>query len=174
MNSRSPDVYKRQTENIVEHLQNIIGDLSYLLKEMANGNFDVRSRDHGYYIGDFAPVLTSMQQINRDLSSTMAQINTASVQVSAGAEQVSSGAQSLAQGATEQASAVQELAATINQISTDSQRTASMAEDAKNATQQAGICLLYTSSLLACSMYSFGFSFIHSRIAGIFENRHPS
>ncbi len=129
----------KTTENIVQHLQDIIGDINYLLKEMANGNFNIRSRDHGYYIGDFAPVLASMQQINRDLSSTMAQINTASVQVSAGAEQVSSGAQSLAQGATEQASAVQELAATINQISTDSQRTASMAEDAKAATEQAGM-----------------------------------
>ena len=129
----------KSTGHIVQHLQDIIGDLSYLLKEMANGNFNIRSRDHGYYIGDFAPVLASMQQINRDLSSTMAQINTASVQVSAGAEQVSSGAQSLAQGATEQASAVQELAATINQISTDSQRTASMAEDAKAATEQAGM-----------------------------------
>lgn len=138
-----------QTGRIVENLQNLIGDIGYLLGEMARGNFNVRSRDYNYYIGDYEQLLLHVRGINKQLSDTMAQINTASVQVSAGAEQVSSGAQSLAQGATEQASAVQELSATINDISTDSRRTAELAMQAKNAADNAGAELQASSEYIA-------------------------
>lgn len=138
-----------QTGRIVENLQNLIGDIGYLLGEMARGNFNVRSRDYNYYIGDYEQLLRHVRGINKQLSDTMAQINTAFVQVSAGAEQVSSGAQSLAQGATEQASAVQELSATINDISTDSQRTAELAMQAKNAADNAGAELQASSEYIA-------------------------
>lgn len=138
-----------QTASIVQNLQNLIGDIGYVLGEMAGGNFNVRSRDYNYYIGDYEKLLQHMRGINIELSKTMAQINTASAQVSAGAEQVSSGAQSLAQGATEQASAVQELSATINDISTDSQRTAKLALQAKNAADNAGAELQASSEYIA-------------------------
>lgn len=138
-----------QISRIVENLQNLIGDIGYLLDEMARGNFNVRSRDYNYYIGDYEQLLRHVRGINKQLSDTMAQINTASVQVSAGAEQVSSGAQSLAQGATEQASAVQELSATINDISTDSRRTAELAMQAKNAADHAGAELQASSEYIA-------------------------
>lgn len=127
-----------QTASIVKNLQDLIGDMGYLLGEMAAGNFNVRSRDYNYYIGDYEKLLEYMRGINRELSKTMAQINMASAQVSAGAEQVSSGAQSLAQGATEQASAVEELSATINDISMDSQQTAKLALQSKEAADRAG------------------------------------
>lgn len=138
-----------QTASIVQNLQNLIGDIGYVLGEMAGGNFNVRSRDYNYYIGDYEKLLQHMRGINIELSKTMSQINTASAQVSAGAEQVSSGAQSLAQGATEQASAVQELSATINDISTDSQRTAKLALQAKNAADNAGAELQASSEYIA-------------------------
>ena len=138
-----------QTDRIVENLQNLIGDIGYVLGEMARGNFNVRSRDYNYYIGDYEQLLLHVRGINKQLSDTLAQINTASVQVSAGAEQVSSGAQSLAQGATEQASAVQELSATINDISADSKRTAELALQAKNAADNAGAELQASSEHIA-------------------------
>ena len=86
----------QQTVTIVKNLQDLIGDIGYLLGEMARGNFNVRSRDYNYYIGDYEQLLLHVRHINKELSNTLAQINTASAQVSAGAEQVSSGAQSLA------------------------------------------------------------------------------
>ena len=128
----------QQTVTIVKNLQDLIGDIGYLLGEMARGNFNVRSRDYNYYIGDYEQLLLHVRHINKELSNTLAQINTASAQVSAGAEQVSSGAQSLAQGATEQASAVEELSATINDISMDSQKTAKLALQSKEAADHAG------------------------------------
>lgn len=138
-----------QTVSIVKNLQDLIGDIGYLLGEMARGNFNVRSRDYNYYIGDYEQLLQHVRGINKELSNTLAQINTASVQVSAGAEQVSSGAQSLAQGATEQASAVQELSATINDISSDSQRTAQLALQAKTAADNTGAELHASSEYIA-------------------------
>lgn len=138
-----------QTASIVKNLQDLIGDMGYMLGEMARGNFNVRSRDYNYYIGDYEQLLQHMRGINKELSNTLAQINTASVQVSAGAEQVSSGAQSLAQGATEQASAVQELSATINDISSDSQRTAQLALQAKTAADNTGAELHASSEYIA-------------------------
>lgn len=138
-----------QTASIVKNLQDLIGDMGYMLGEMARGNFNVRSRDYNYYIGDYEQLLQHMRGINKELSNTLAQINTASAQVAAGAEQVSSGAQSLAQGATEQASAVQELSATINDISSDSQRTAQLALQAKTASDNTGAELQESSEYIA-------------------------
>lgn len=139
----------QQTVTIVKNLQDLIGDIGYLLGEMARGNFNVRSRDYNYYIGDYEQLLLHVRHINKELSNTLAQINTASAQVSAGAEQVSSGAQSLAQGATEQASAVEELSATINDISMDSQKTAKLALQSKEAVDHAGEELQTSSEYIA-------------------------
>ncbi len=137
------------TEKIVTNIQNIIGDIGYLLQEMSSGNFNVRSRDYSYYVGDYNRLLQSVRKINISMSETLEQIRSASEQVSAGAEQVSSGAQSLAQGATEQASAVQELSATITDISHDSQNTAQQTMEARESAEEAGTELSASNDYIA-------------------------
>ena len=131
-------VLSTATNQIVSRLQSLIGDLEYLLGEMAQGNFNVRSRDYSVYQNDYAPVLAALRNINYNLSSTLQQINLAAEQVSAGAEQVSSGAQALAQGATEQASAVEELSATVSEIDTGAKENAEAAESAKVKSDEVG------------------------------------
>lgn len=126
------------TTQIVHVLRGIIEDLSYLLREMSQGNLNVRSQNRELYVGDMAGVLSSLQDLERGLSSTMSQIGTAANQVSAGAEQVSAGAQALAQGATQQASAVQELSATIGDINTTSSENAKAAQQAQDKSHLAG------------------------------------
>lgn len=126
------------TSQIVHVFRGIIEDIGYLLHEMARGNLNVRSRNYDLYVGDMKEVLTTLQDLERGLSSTMSQINTAAEQVSAGAEQVSSGAQALAQGATEQASAVQELSATISDISSSANENTVAAKQAQEKANQAG------------------------------------
>ena len=101
---------------VVDDLNRVISDIGYLLGEMAQGNFDIRTRAEDSYVGDLAPVLQSIRGINDSLSDALAQIAQSSDQVSANSDQVSNSAQALAQGATEQASAVEELAATITEI----------------------------------------------------------
>lgn len=126
------------TNQIVYVLRGIIEDLGYLLREMSQGNLNVRSQNKELYVGDMAGVLASLQDLERGLSSTMSQIGTAANQVSAGAEQVSVGAQSLAQGATEQASAVQELSATIGDINSTSDENSKAARLAQEKSNLAG------------------------------------
>lgn len=126
-----------------EVLEESIGDLTRLLTEMANGNFDIRAKE-GAYKGDLQPILLAIRQMNRNLSSTLANIDTASDEVANGAEQVSSGSQALSQGATEQASAVEELAATINEISMQVQHTADNAREASAKVTEAQSELLFS------------------------------
>lgn len=119
-------------------LGDIIADASRLLSEMANGNFDVRTRAEERYVGDFQGLLSSIRKQNRDLSSTLSQINSSADQVSSGANQVSYGAQALSQGATEQAASVEELAATIAGISQQVKETAENAATARSQSNSAG------------------------------------
>lgn len=119
-----------------EVLENVVSDLSRLLDEMSNGNFDLFANDE-HYRGDFEPLLAAIRRMNRSFSSTMRQINDASDQVASGADQVSSGAQALSQGATEQASSVEELAATINDISREVNNTAENAREASEKVMEA-------------------------------------
>ena len=123
-------------------LSAVIEDICYLLGEMANGNFDVRSRATDKYVGALGAVLESIRKINNNLSDTLAQIDLSAEQVSSGSEQVSTGAQALAQGATEQASAVEELSATINEIANGAKKNAENGETAMRQSQESGNLVL--------------------------------
>ena len=125
-------------KNMTVILEAVIVDASRLLSEMANGNFDVRTKAEDRYVGEFQGLLLSIRKLNRDLSSTLGQINQSADQVSSGAGQVSNGAQALAQGATEQAASVEELAATITNISHQVKETADNAMQARHQANTAG------------------------------------
>lgn len=124
--------------SVVDSLLTIIQDESTLLGEMADGNFNVRSKAEEKYVGDFGKVLESIEQIKTSLSNTLMQINLSSDQVSSGAYQVSSGAQALSQGAAEQASSIEELAETIRGISNHVKHNAEYAEEADQRANAAG------------------------------------
>lgn len=119
-------------------LGSVIGDTGYLLKEMASGNFNVKSRARDKYVGALSDLLQSVRVINSQLSDTLGQITQSTEQVAAGADQVSTGAQALAQGATEQASSVQELSATISEISNESVIMADTAREARDGVLKTG------------------------------------
>ena len=125
-------------KNMTSILEEVIADASRLLQEMSDGNFDVRTQAEARYVGKLQGLLLAIRKLNRDVSSTMGQINTSADQVASGSGQVSSGAQALAQGATEQAAAVEELAATIAGISQQVKDTAENARSARNQTSMAG------------------------------------
>ncbi len=118
-------------------LKTVVGEVSYLLGEMAKGNFALRFKDESVYVGGLIPMREAIREINYQLSDTLAQITMSAEQVSSGSEQVSVGAQALAQGATEQASAVEELSATITDISNNAQKNAKGSEEAMERTSYA-------------------------------------
>ena len=124
------------TKGIVADFNTIINDQSYMLGEIAQGNFDIESQSADAYKGDFRPLLDALNKIVVDLTDTMYQIYQGSDQVANGADQVSSGAQALSQGATQQASSVEQLSATIVEISEHINNTA---KNAVEATEQANV-----------------------------------
>lgn len=123
---------------VTEFLRAVIADEGRLLSEMSGGNFDVGTDMSERYVGDYHSLITSLQRLRDNLSSTLFQINQSAEQVSTGAEQVSSGAQGLSQGATEQASAIEELAATINEISASINKNAGSAVEASDKANAMG------------------------------------
>lgn len=119
-------------------LAELVEDIDYLTNEIAQGNFDVHTKNEKVYVGAFTPILLSLRKMTVNLSDTIGQINQSSEQVSSGSSQVSSGAQALSQGATEQASSVQELAATISEISNQVRENAEHALQARQQAEQVG------------------------------------
>lgn len=131
------EILSKATKKTVDALNKMIEDISYMLTEMSEGNFNVDSRNRQYYIGDFEVLLKSVDTINNKLSDTLSQINTAAEQVSGGADQIAAGAQALSQGATEQAASSEELSATLHDISehvTDNSKNCDHARDLVDAT----------------------------------------
>ncbi|WP_373265299.1 methyl-accepting chemotaxis protein [Hungatella hathewayi] len=128
----------RALHNTVDGVSIMLQDTGYLLNEMANGNFNIKTNAEEKYIGDFRQLLDSMRKMNSNICSTLTQINQSADQVASGSDQVSSGAQALSQGATEQASSVEELAASINEISGQVKQTARSAKSAQEQTKMAG------------------------------------
>lgn len=116
-------------------MQKVIDDTGYLLEEMADGNFNVRTRAEENYIGNFEALLLNIRKLNRGLAATLKQINEASDQVAIGSGQMAESAQALAEGATDQAGAVEELTATVENVTGISEESA---ENAKNAAVKVG------------------------------------
>lgn len=117
----------KATEEIVHGMNNMIGDVDYLLGAMSEGDFSVQSRAREQYVGDFNDIIVSVEKIKDSLIQTLSGIKEAASQVSAGSSQMAESATDLAQGATDQAGSVEELRATITdmteQVKRDSEQT---------------------------------------------------
>ena len=133
INYESPDELGKLADNFrqaCKTLEGIVQDTSYLLGEMAEGNFNVSSNNAQIYIGNFRQQYESISKLKHELSDTLTQINEASEQVASGSGQLAGGAQALAEGATDQAGAVEELTATVESVSGIAETGAQTAADA--------------------------------------------
>ena len=119
-------------ENTILRLRGYIDEIDSVLESIASG--DLTASVNQDYIGDFASIKTSLEDIVSQLNDTLTQIVDSADQVSSGSEQVSIGAQALSQGSVEQASAVEQLESVIENISRQVGQTA---ENAQRASQQA-------------------------------------
>lgn len=125
------------TGSTVSSLNAIISDISRVLGEMANGNFDVRSDNaEALYKGDFHSLFESVRTINHKLNHTLSRINAAADEVFAGAGQVSCGASVLSKGAMEQASSIEQLEANIHTIADKVSENAGKCENGRNVVEE--------------------------------------
>lgn len=119
-------------------MNELIGDIDYILSSMGAGDFTVRSRCEDRYAGDFFGLINSVNKVREQLSATIGEIDQVANQVLCGAEEVSCSAQALAQGSTEQASSVEELAATITVVAEKIRTNAEHAETSNTKTKVSG------------------------------------
>ena len=113
-------------------LGDIFGDTGYLLSEMAEGNYTVKSKAVDKYTGEFFQLLEAIRAMRDQMIQTLRSIEESSDQVSAGAENLAEASQSLAEGATDQAGSVQEIQATITTITENIQFFAKTTEESYN------------------------------------------
>lgn len=118
-----------EAKEMSEDIRLILNDAAYLMNEMANGNYAVRTEHTERYVGEFSKLIEAIRGMNRQMDSTIHHIEEAAEQVSAGSGNLADAAQALAEGATDQAAAVEELQATFANITEGVHVTAQHVED---------------------------------------------
>lgn len=125
----------------VTFFHNVIPDIALLCNNIGDGNFDISTQHHEYYVGETDEILKSIRYVRNSLSGTIEQVDVTAEQLFSGAEQVAEGAQVLAQGSTEQASSVEELSATLMELSGRVDATANNAQVAQTYTDEAVVSI---------------------------------
>ncbi|MCI1960062.1 MAG: methyl-accepting chemotaxis protein [Clostridia bacterium] len=119
-----------RTVDRLKEYKKYIDEVTSVLDQIAVGNLVFELQQD--YVGEFAKIKTSLENIRHTLSSTFFEIGAAADQVASGSDQVSEASQTLAQGSTEQASEIEKLSATMAEISEKINITAKNASDVSN------------------------------------------
>lgn len=114
------------------YLKGVVNDIDKLLHTMGEGNFQIKASVE--YIGNFEPILISVNNIADKLSDTLRQISQSAEMVALSSDDMSEGSRSLSEGASDQAGTVEELVATINEVA---EHVENNAQGAKNASIKA-------------------------------------
>ena len=121
-------------DGTIQRLRNYIGEISGMLNAIAGG--DLTAQITQEYVGDFASIRASLNDILQKLNGTMGQIVSSAEYVANGSDQMSNAA--LAEGAMEQTSAVEDLEETMRQVSGRIRQTAENAQQAQAQVDEMG------------------------------------
>lgn len=99
---------------ILISVRSYITEIDRVLSELGAGRLNPQSQVE--FVGDYATIGASLNQVSAALRQTVGQLSEAAEQVERSAEQVADGSQSIAQGSAEQAMAIEELATSIQSI----------------------------------------------------------
>ena len=128
----------------IETLKIYVGEIDACMYAMGKGKLNYETKVE--FKGDFASLKRSLDDISRNLTEAMVQINTSADQVMRGAEQIAGSGQALSQATLEQASSVEELGATINDVSIRISESADNAMETSRLTEVVGADMLESSN----------------------------
>lgn len=114
---------------MTDYTEGIIEDIRQVAAKLAAE--DLTAEPQADYVGDYAPIKTSLEGIVASTSSVISQIESSSKMVAEGSTKMSDNSTTLSQAATEQAATVEELNASIVEISSNISANADSAEKAK-------------------------------------------
>lgn len=95
-------------------LKDIIREISVVLENMANNNFDVEPS--GNYQGDFVKIKDSLENIIRNLNGMVKSVKESSNQVAQGVDSLTDSVSQVSEGAREQANVVVELRSNVKAV----------------------------------------------------------
>ncbi len=116
--------------NSIERLVSYINDITTTLEKLASGNLDIHLNTSIDYIGDFAPIQTSLKNIIDSLNSIFFNMHQSIFSISNGSEQLSLTTQMLSEGSSDQAGAVEELFSSFTEILNQVKKNSENAEKA--------------------------------------------
>ncbi len=117
-------------------LKSYVDDISANLSRMKDGNFNVSFGAE--YVGDFAPIKDSIEQISKSIGSVIEGISNSSEEVSLGAERVSETAAALSASANEQTETVDQISRIADAIKALTEENSSSAEKALLYSRETG------------------------------------
>lgn len=125
----------RVIEQTNETLHTYVEDISDCLGNMAKGTFNKSTSIE--YAGDFAPIGTSLKEIQRTLCDVFTHITEASNNLFSSASNVADGSNDLAERATSQTQLIEEITSSVTETTEITQQNISKATEAKDASSKA-------------------------------------
>ncbi|MDD6351205.1 MAG: methyl-accepting chemotaxis protein [Lachnospiraceae bacterium] len=116
--------------------EEVIGQTSRILAEMSRGDFTAEIKNPEQFVGEYARIAVSFEEIHKNLKNIFQQMNKVANQVTMRSAKIADGSMALSQGSTEQAATVEELTSTITQLSQQIQKNAGDAGDVENFSGQ--------------------------------------
>ncbi|MFI3253787.1 MAG: methyl-accepting chemotaxis protein [Eubacteriales bacterium] len=128
----------KSTEAITNSIAMVLQDEEIFLEAMALGDFTVESQFPEVYVGDFAPLLQSLNTIKETLTQTLLDIAQSSVEVNSAAGVVSASAVNLAEGSAQQEASSQELVNAFSTITQEVDNSTKRATEIKEVVHRTG------------------------------------
>ncbi len=119
-----------------ENLVKIIGEITSVLEQMGNGNYDIALEQN--YVGEFSVIKDSFYKISGEIRDTLRNLRDLSEQIKSGSLQLADAATNLADSCTVQATTVYDLSTLTENLYGDMEKNANDARECVDIASQAG------------------------------------
>lgn len=119
-----------------ENLVKIIGEITTVLAQMGNGNYDIALSQN--YVGEFSAIKESFYKISQEIRHTLRTLREMSDQIKGGSQQLADAATNLAESSTLQATTVSDLTTLTENLYSDMDKNSKDARECVSIAAQAG------------------------------------